>query len=389
MPEGRLLALTEQIYDAGVGGTPWSVVCGGLKALVGARSASLMAGDFAAGRQEILYHAEIPEDAAAAYRRHYRKVDLWTNRASRIMAQPGAAAGPVRVFTSGGLVSDREFVRSEFYCDFGRKLGLRYVVGTVAPLGAGGTMPIGLHRPDGAPPFGERERRLLEHLLPHLRRSLQVRHRLAAPAALADGQSVLDALPTGALVVDAEMRVLAANFAAEALAAGGAGLALRREAGLGGGAAVFARARRRTENAALAFLVRATALGGAPGGVVRLQDEDDGTKALVASVAPLPKRLAGGSGAGRVAGQALVLLRDLSAPTAPPRLGTLRELFGLTRAQAEVAQALAGGTTKKAVAAGRGSRESTVRTHVRAVLDKTGAANLRELERLLAGVQGL
>lgn len=389
MPEGRLLALTEQIYDAGVGGTPWSVVCGGLKALVGARSASLMAGDFAAGRQEILYHAEIPEDAAAAYRRHYRKVDLWTNRASQIIARPGAAAGPARVFTSGGLVSDHEFLRSEFYCDFGRKLGLRYVVGTVAPLGAAGTMPIGLHRPDGAPPFGDRERRLLEHLLPHLRRSLQVRHRLAAPAALADGQSVLDALPTGALVVDADMRVLAANSAAEALAASGAGLVLRREAGSGDdGAAVFARGRRRAESAALASLVRATALGGAPGGVVRLHD-DDCAKALVASVAALPKRLAGGSGAGRVAGQALVLLRDLSARPAPPPLGTLRELFGLTRAQAEVAQALAGGTTKKAVAAGRGSRESTVRTHVRAVLDKTGAANLRELERLLAGVQGL
>jgi DNA-binding NarL/FixJ family response regulator len=67
----------------------------------------------------------------------------------------------------------------------------------------------------------------------------------------------------------------------------------------------------------------------------------------------------------------------------------LRDLFGLTRTEAAVAQALVGGATKSAVAAARGLRETTVRTHVRALLGKTGAANLRELERLLAGLDGL
>jgi DNA-binding NarL/FixJ family response regulator len=54
-----------------------------------------------------------------------------------------------------------------------------------------------------------------------------------------------------------------------------------------------------------------------------------------------------------------------------------------------VARALAGGATKRAVADARGLREATVRTQVRAVLDKTGAANLRDLERLLAGLRGM
>ncbi len=387
MPEAQIMALTEQIYDAGAGGTSWLAVGGGLKALVGARSASLMAGDFAGGRQEILYHAEIPPDAALAYRRHYRKVDLWTNRAAGLVASHGAN-GRTRILVSGEmLVPDHEFLRSEFYCDFGRRLGLRYVVGTVAPLGAAGVMPIGLHRPEGAQPFGEKERRLLGQVLPHLRRALQLRHRLEACEGAA-GLAALDALPIGALVVDAEMRVLVANLAAENLAARGAALELRREIGLGGGggAPVFARARRRAEDTALAFLVRSTALGGAPGGAVRLHD-GAGAPALAASVAPLPKRIAGGAGgAGRVAGQALILLRDLAAAPPPPPIGLLRDLFGLTRAEAEVAQALAGGASKRTVAAERGSRESTVRTHVRAVLDKTGAANLRALERLLAGL---
>lgn len=385
MPDGRILALTEEIYDAGAGGTPWLTVGRGLKALVNANSASLMVGDFAAGRQEILYHAEIPEDWAAAYRNHYRKVDLWTNRAAQAIArQPGE----IRVWTSGeALVPDHEFLRSEFYCDFGRRLGLRYVVGTVARLGSAGMMPIGLHRPDGAVPFGARERGLLARLLPHLRRSMQIRHRFASLEART-GSAALDALPVGALVVDAEMRVLLANTTAEALAANGAGLLLRREVGLGG-TAIFARARCGADGAALAALVRATALGGSSGGATRLRAED-GMAGVAALVSPLPKRLTDRPGTGgRVPGQALVLLRDLTAEPAPPPVGLLRDLFGLTRAEAEVAQALAAGATKGAVAAARGSRESTVRTQVRAVLDKTGAANLRGLERLLAGLRVL
>ncbi|MBY0333448.1 MAG: LuxR C-terminal-related transcriptional regulator, partial [Acetobacteraceae bacterium] len=76
------------------------------------------------------------------------------------------------------------------------------------------------------------------------------------------------------------------------------------------------------------------------------------------------------------------------ARRAAPR-GLLRELFGLTRSEAEVAQALASGASKVAVADARGLKETTVRTQVRAILDKAGAANLRELERLLAGLEGM
>ena len=50
MSEGQLLALTEDIYDAATGATPWSTVGQGLMRLVGAQSASVMVGDFTAGQ---------------------------------------------------------------------------------------------------------------------------------------------------------------------------------------------------------------------------------------------------------------------------------------------------------------------------------------------------
>ena len=110
---------------------------------------------------------------------------------------------------------------------------------------------------------------------------------------------------------------------------------------------------------------------------------------LPSLVSPLPCRLADGSGglSGRVPGRALILLRDLCDASRAPDPDLLRRLFGLTRAEAEVACALYGGATKSAVAAMRGSRESTIRSQVDAILLKTGTANLRDLERLLASLR--
>jgi DNA-binding NarL/FixJ family response regulator len=124
---------------------------------------------------------------------------------------------------------------------------------------------------------------------------------------------------------------------------------------------------------------------------VRLRDATS-MPALAALVMPLPKRLADAPGGdmGRTANRALVLLREIAPrPATAPRVELLRGLFGLTRAEAEVARALSGGATKRAVADARGLREVTVRTQVRAILEKTGAANLRDLERMLAGLYGM
>ena len=389
MRDRQLLALVEEIYDAATGATPWNTVCKGLMRLVGAQSASLMVGDFAAGRADLLYHADIPMDAVLAYRNHYREVDLWTIRAAEATARHGIGARP-KVWISGHLVPDREFLRSEFYADFGRHYGLRYVVGTVVPLGAAGMMPIGLHRPEDAPPFNELDAQLLGCVLPHLRRALQLRHQLKpAASSVAPELAALDALSVGVLVVDAELHVLTANMTAEMMMAGGSAIrSIHR--GANGTRQTIAAAANHKDNTSLSALVRATALGGSAGGAVRLRDVDGGAM-LAALVTPLPRRMLGKVGelAGRVAGQALILLRELSASQEPPKAELLRNLFGFTPAEAEVARALVGGATRSMVAVKRGTQVSTVRTQVRSVLEKTGAANLRDLERLLSCLQAV
>jgi DNA-binding CsgD family transcriptional regulator len=199
---------------------------------------------------------------------------------------------------------------------------------------------------------------------------------------------VLDALTEGVLVVDADLHVFVANAAAETMASRGGAIRLTRS-GNGGPLTTALWTLDRRTRAALAGLVCVTAEQGGPGGAVPLRDGDGATVAA-ALVYPLPRRLVGSPGglAGRVPGRALVLLRDLRPMRGAADPRCLRDLFGLTPAEADVALALVGGATKASVAHGRRSQVSTVNTQVRSILAKTGAANLRDLERMLGTLRG-
>jgi DNA-binding CsgD family transcriptional regulator len=145
------------------------------------------------------------------------------------------------------------------------------------------------------------------------------------------------------------------------------------------GAVTRLSASHREDAAALERRIRAVALLGAAGGAVGLRRSD--RPALVAMVMPLPARAWGG-GSGVRAGRALVLLRDPAVPAVPPP-ELLLDLYALTPAEAAVVLGAASGATAEAIAALRGVSANTVRRQIRAALEKTGAANLRDLTRLL------
>jgi DNA-binding CsgD family transcriptional regulator/PAS domain-containing protein len=376
------LDLIETVYDAASGGTPWPVVEAALKTASGARTSVLMAGDLGTGEVDLLWREGFDDAAVFAYRKHYRHRDLWTTRAAALLPR----GGPPRVLTNGEmLVPDSELLRSEFYADFARPHGLRWLAGTVAPLGEAGAMAIAVHRGEDGTPFEAPEKRLLDDLMPHLRRALQLRHRLRGADA-ATGLAALEALPQAVAVVDSALRLVLANAAAELLLADPLrGLRVHGAADRTG-ARLALSPLLAADRQALARLVEATALRGGSGGAMRVRHEAS-LPATAVMVMPLPGRLAGRREA-RVPGRALLLLKPLHAP-APPSSALLCELFALTRTEADVARALAGGTSKAQIAQARGLQETTVRTQVRSILEKTGSPNLRALERTLAQLEGL
>lgn len=72
-----------------------------------------------------------------------------------------------------------------------------------------------------------------------------------------------------------------------------------------------------------------------------------------------------------------------------PSTDMLCDLFGLNRAEAEVALALGGGASADDVARRRNVSLPTVRSQIRAILGKSESENLRDFERSMAMLAAL
>lgn len=291
--------------------------------------------------------------------------------------------GPITSVARSGaeLVAESDFLRSEYFFDFARHHERRHVIGGMAGI-AEATPVLVFRNRTGA--FDETHIRILQALMPHVQRALELRLRLTR-----DGQTVsltraaLDTLPVGVAVVDAGLKILFINDGARKyLADPGAGLvAMRSGRHAGGGVSLAAMSRE--EAGGLRRLVTSATSGGA-GGAMRITSHD----AIVAlTVAPAPPGLAaevsGMEIFGAREGLALLVLRSVDQKVSP-QAEMLCDLFGLSRAEAEVAVSLTGGASAEDVARRRGVSLMTVRSQIRSILGKSEAENLRHFERTMA-----
>jgi DNA-binding CsgD family transcriptional regulator len=83
---------------------------------------------------------------------------------------------------------------------------------------------------------------------------------------------------------------------------------------------------------------------------------------------------------------ALLMLTPVTRPEAPS-VELIRSLFYLTPAEARVARGLAAGQTVKVMAAESGTSTNTIRTHLHAVLTKTGSDRQSDVVALLNGLR--
>jgi len=103
---------------------------------------------------------------------------------------------------------------------------------------------------------------------------------------------------------------------------------------------------------------------------------DDGRPPYTVSVRPLSR----GREAGHANAAAMLLVHDpMQQSAAAARM--LRELHGLTNAEAQLVQALSGGMTAVAYAQSRQLSITTVYTHLRRTREKTGWKSVAELTR--------
>ncbi len=366
--------LVGDLYSAAIAPDVAARLPEGIARLVGGASAVLWTLDTRQGGIVDRMLTNVPREAMTLYAAHYHAHDPWV---AHVRHMP-----PNTAIRGSSLVDDATLARSVYYNELGKQVGTFHIAGAMLPLGQAAGQTLGMlavHRARNRSEFADDELRRLAQLLPHVRRALQLRSQVTEAAAAVESAAVgavLEAFGTAAAVLDGHGRVQLVNTQAEKMDSAGVGLSLRQTSNR-----MFA-VPLPTETRQLHATVADAARGGT-GGVLLLHL---GAGAVLAMVSPLPPSLCDRMGQPR--GRVLLLLRPLYEENGRVLQRRGMMLFGLTRAEVEVAVALCGGMSPQEIADARQVRISTVRTLLQRAQDKLGAGNLRDLVRLLALMQG-
>jgi DNA-binding CsgD family transcriptional regulator len=358
----------DELYDAAVDPALWPAVAGKLARLFDSESCMLLMAYERGGSKFLGVTDNIRGDVWDDYQNYYYAHDEWVSGG---LGRPGQAV-------LGHEIAPPEWFRnSEFLNELAVRADIHSLVGTVLPLGGDRSIVVGIHRPKHQLAFDRQDARRLDMLIPHLKRAVQLAVRLS-DAGL-DHQAALDGLErthSATIVVDGNGAILFATRRAEAI--------LRRAEGLHAFNGRLCGTDRKTATR-LAALVReaASAIAGTPdatrcGGIAIERGED--RLPLTILVAPFrPKR----AGFGAPLPAALVFIRD--PETTGMAVGVLKDLFGLTPAQAAVAAKLTEGESLEHIAAKLRISLHTARDHLKIVFAKTGTSRQSQLVALLTG----
>lgn len=286
---------------------------------------------------------------------------------------------PGEIINEGDEISRESFENSLVYHESLRDLGLQHSLMTALPLTENYTAYLRLMRAESMAAFCEKDVRQLKLLLPHLKRVLILTQRLRQ-LELESNQlaSVLDELPTAALLVSEKLNVICGNRRGEALLAEGTCLTVRRgrlTAQHSDGNSALQSAVSRAHRMADGIIGQPMA----PPEVICLRRA--GRTPLQVLAIPLSPRYRLRQRAGLKARVLLMLYDPEVQTTIMPEL--LERLFDFTFTEAVVAARLAEGTSIKEIAAERRCSVSTVRTHVKRIMQKTHTSRQGELVQLI------
>jgi DNA-binding CsgD family transcriptional regulator len=227
----------------------------------------------------------------------------------------------------------------------------------------------------GRAPFGEAEAELLQTLVPHLRRAVELRSQLDEQHATnAAAQHVIDGMLLGVVLLDAGGHVLTANATARRIARAGDGIALSRDR-LRAASGADDELLRKT----IAEAVASAARSDSPGGAALSVRRPSGARPY--SVLVSTEASAASHAALRVA-SAIVLIGDPDSALGSAE-ETAMQLYGLTPSEARLACAVASGESLDSYARERGINVSTARWTMEQALAKTGARRQADLVRIV------
>lgn len=270
------------------------------------------------------------------------------------------------------MITGSQLERTEFYGDWLRPQHLKHAVTCPLLKQENRSINLGLVRDQKRGEYGAEDSRLLEYIVPHLRRSVEIATRVEEATLARDASlDVLSVAGAALMVIDPEGDICFASPEAETLITEKTVLTSRGRKL----AAVDGVEHRRLER-----IIHAATRDepGSRGDVLCLDRRGLAPRYSVAVTPVSGDRV----GLFRERRLCLVLITKPGAVKAPAA-HTLVTMFDLTPAEARLAQAICNGTALGDYAVASGISVTTVKTHLRALFGKVGVNRQTDLVRIV------
>lgn len=361
-------ALINAIYDAALDASLWPAVLEAAAAQFGASSASVFTPERAPGDGGFFFSHGIPTESLERYTARYHALDLWVQgHHARFADRSGGFLGDM-------LVPGRELLKSEFYADHLRPIGIHQLctAATKSAPHSGDFISFAMFRGRCAPDFGEGERRLSERIAPHIQRAFLISARLR-PSAEVPSEIEGHMLRVGrsaVVLVNSSTRILHATLAATKMLDEGEWLQCR-----------FGQLRATTDNEEFARTIFEICSSGVQGPFSRILR-------LVSAPTGDPLHVLVARAGLQFPGKAFVVMGPAAHRTR--HLGSrLAEVYGLTRAEMRLCERLGEGRTISEVAEMLSVQPTTVRSQLRSIFEKTGLNRQSDLTKAMVDLAAL
>lgn len=363
------LEITPQFYQAALRFEEWGAVLQRLLPVFSAAVGQVLLSDPVRMEVVAMAHAGMNEEKVRAY--------LSISNHHEDPRIPAAMGLPHRPLIEREMIGEEAWLASSYFNEVMKPHGFDSVIAVHTPLGDGELFALfAFIRRMQDPPFGPAEAARMQLYIPHFRAAMEVAglvRRLEAERR--SFVAFFDRLRMATAITDRFGRVRYANPAAAALLAEGRGVYLRDD-------------RLVTEDAETTRLLHGAVFDAAlaadlPGEgrhVIAVRARN-GAAPLLLAVSPVDAAVHGTEPVTEPL--AAVFLLDPEARYEGD-VEALERLYGLTRAEAMLMQAIAAGRRLRDIAHETGRSVETLRTHLKSVHAKTGAERQADLVRMVA-----
>ena len=367
-----LTQLIGEIYDAALDASRWTHVLAKIARYVDGQAAGLLTKDGVSKSGSVYYQAGVDPHFVGTYMETYWSFDPVASLPDYELEQ---------IVSVPDLMPYEEFLAGRFYREWAQPQGWIDAANAVLEKSTSSCAYLTVLRNQTCGMVDDEMRRRMGLLVPHVRRAVRtgkvIDLRQAEAATFAD---ILDGLNPAIFLVDAEGQIVHGNAASRSLMDTGDLLRVLH----GRLTASDAQVDQTLQNAIIAAATAEEESGG-KGGAVSLRGH--GGERYVAHVLPLSASVRHNPGVGSRAVAAL-FVRKAELETAPPS-EVIGKTYKLTPTELRVLLAIVNVGGVRQVAGNLGVADTTVKTHLGRLFEKTGVSRQADLVKLVAGYSSM